>query len=146
MKAMDLAKMISSDNRLNNHFIGIFPIDLIPSQVDVNDFFIINSSPSDKEGTHWLVLYKNSQTSYEFFDSFGYSPNFYKLYNFANFLKDYKFCYQNKQIQSVYSIKCGLYCLFYASLKVSGHSMVNIIEKFSTNCIHNDKILIRMLY
>ena len=87
MKAMDLAKMISSDNRSIHHFIGIFPVDLILSHVDVNDFCFIKSSPSDKKGTHWLVLYKNLQKSFEFFDSFGYSPSFYKLYNFDFFLE-----------------------------------------------------------
>lgn len=60
----------------NQHFLGVFPSDELPDAVGKNQCLIINYSPNDKTGTHWVAMRNlNSNKPAEYFDSYGLAPD-----------------------------------------------------------------------
>ena len=58
---MDNLQLVENINRckhLKHRFRGVFPADLLCSSILKNDntFMIMNASPSDQPGTHWLLF------------------------------------------------------------------------------------------
>ena len=58
MDNLQLVEIINRCKHLKYRFRGVFPADLPCSSVLKNDntFMIMNASPSDQPGTHWLLF------------------------------------------------------------------------------------------
>ena len=58
MDNLQLVEIINRCKHLKHRFRGVFPADLPCSSVLKNDntFMIMNASPSDQPGTHWLLF------------------------------------------------------------------------------------------
>ena len=58
MDNFQLVEIINRCKHLKHCFRGVFPADLPCSSVLKNDntFMIMNASPSDQPGTHWLLF------------------------------------------------------------------------------------------
>ena len=97
---------------VHTYLRGIVSIDKIPLRLKKSEFVIINQSPSDHNGSHWFLLTKDIEGSYEVFDSLGIDRN--KEILMKEYLPD-KFCviynvspYQRKDTNS-----CGCFVLYY---------------------------------
>ena len=97
-------------------FIGVFPLDKIPSVLPKKGAnFIVNTHTHNLPGEHWLaVSYKNGGIVYAF-DPFGF---FYpKLFKQSLHRYGKKISYNNIQFQEVNEKTCGDYCLGWLILK-----------------------------
>ena len=115
-----LVNAIDSDPVSKFCFQGCFASNEIP-KIQKNKFVILNTHPSEKQGEHWTVLFRENENLYEFFDSLGQPP---KNYFFQNFPSKYNF---NKiMIQNPFEDTCGYFCLYYIFFKCRGKKLNNI--------------------
>jgi hypothetical protein len=125
---------------------GVFACDQL-NHIRSDQFaFIFNSDTSEKDGTHWLALFKDSDSSIvDFFDSFGKPIQYYANSKFIlNFVKNKATSVNrsNLQIQSNWSEDCGQHCLFFLINRVQGSTFQEILLRFSkTNLDKNDEIV-----
>ena len=86
---------------------------------------VINTQPSNMPGEHWVCLWFNSGKSVDFFDSFGQTPEKYKIIikNVSN--------YNYKILQSNDTTVCGHYCIWYILLRASGVTHKNTVRHMS---------------
>ncbi len=133
LNTLQLINLIKNDNITSKIFLGVFPQDRLPSTFKYPSCFIFNNEPSFMSGEHWLACYvfKNNQAI--FFDSYGNSPNFFRLDNYFN--KNFELIhYSNKRLQGNSSY-CGYYCvlfLLYASRNML-HQFFNEFNNIKTN-------------
>ena len=73
-----------NDSYARQYFIGVFPIDLLPSIDSFPCSFIFNTHTSNKPGEHWIGVFYDKKQNCSFFDSFGFSP---KDYGVESYLK-----------------------------------------------------------
>ena len=117
--------------------LGVFPSDLIPAHMERYPIcFIANTDPSSLPGQHWVAYYFDSELEYEFFDSYGYPPDYYSLpYSSPSIFNVHS-------LQSNTSAVCGQFCLYYLNSKARGSDMKSIIHSFSlSNKTWNDKFV-----
>jgi len=75
--------------------------------------YIINLQDSyDGSGTHWVALYLNKKIAI-YFNSFGISIPTVILNFVRRFDKNIKIIYSIDQIQTMKSIFCGYYCIYF---------------------------------
>lgn len=87
---------------------------------------IVNTSPSNKPGSHWCAYYFESPYHIEFFDSFGKPPYAYGFNLNAHHWNKIKF-------QSPKSSVCGAYCLYFLYYSSLGLSLGEIQSMFYSN-------------
>lgn len=135
----------SVDIKRNNQFLGVYSRDNLPNQCKPNTSLILNLDNENGPGTHWVCIYNGSPDAIEYFDSYGFPPpeeviNYMKKCN-----KD--IAYSTSQLQSLNSVMCGYYCMYYINERANGKSMYDIIYDFkqlyndTTN--HNDPQLLK---
>ena len=107
----------------------------LPVINDYSSFFISNSDPHYKIGSHWMCFYAISSKKFEFFDSFGRAPY---ILSHLKYLKNKTVSYNDKCIQHPLSLNCGLYCIYYMIMKHKGLSLGDIQSIFSNDLIAND--------
>ena len=93
------------------NFMGVFPLDKIPKNIQTPANFIVNTHTHNLPGEHWLAIsYQNGGIVYAF-DPFGfYYPPMLKY--FLNKMKRTKPVIYNKiQYQDIHEKTCGLYCI-----------------------------------
>ena len=56
-------------------FIGVFSSDTMPYKPKKNSSMIVNYSPSDISGTHWIGMRNLNTANVEFFDSYGFDAD-----------------------------------------------------------------------
>lgn len=97
-------------------FLGVFPLNKIPSSIRAPCNFIVNTHTHNLPGEHWIaVSYQRDGRVYAF-DSFGlYYP--LSLQNYLQRLRRSGSVYYNKQqFQELYERTCGHYCLHMMSI------------------------------
>ena len=116
-------------------FDDVYSVDTLPTRP--HGLLVCNLDPSDRPGSHWVAIYVDSYGSRaEYFDSFGKEPN--------NTIKSYldrwskHWTYNCRQLQSVVSLLCGHYCIYFCMLRNSGLTMCEIVSTFSTDTAFND--------
>lgn len=132
--------------------IGVFSLNQLPSIAEskTSAAYIINLDPSDKPGSHWVVLYFPPSPHHpEYFDSFGLfppPPPIEQLINSHLLLFPDKSCtpaylYHDNMIQSPCTITCGLYCLAFLYCRILTElSYTHFLRLFSPNQpLHNDR-------
>ena len=134
-------KPLSTEEIINYYygiprFIGCFPNDGLPKKLPVNKGLIMNLHTADKDGSHWVCLYRDKQCYY-FYDSYGVPPtdSILKLKGKA------KCCYNNTQLQPLESIACGTHCIYILDKMFSGVSFLNAVYSLDIDPQKNDKIL-----
>ena len=171
--------LVSIDkNKYPLNFLGVFPLDHYPFSSVLNEpshlphpmlsstitskrkafFCIVNSDTSNKPGSHWLASFLDYSLSIpylEFFDSYGFSPNIYKL---PLPIDHPLFSYNHIQLQSNLSTVCGHYCLLFLYLRAIAfiskpnqsphenfHSVIKSLEGIANTSAQRDKILPHIL-
>ena len=145
MDGEQLAYLIKSDFKLKQIFVGIYPRDLLPKTIRKRPaIIIINTDVSSGPGQHWVVVYLGLSSA-EYFDSYGLNVQSLDILTFIHNHSS-KYVYNDRVIQHIFSLKCGLYCLYYALKKARGANMVSILKPFKiTNPRYNEKVLIKLL-
>ena len=139
MNGAQILEVVKADRFLTPVFLGIFAANEIPKHLQAEQLCIVNCCDSQLPGKHWISLFMGSGEKLEFFDSYGQHPNFFKFYDK---LPHHKLLLYNKnQLQTLGSNTCGLYALLFCFKRCRGHSMRNIVAKFSTNTLINDDII-----
>ena len=135
MNTLQIKKALEQNRFTKKNFCGVFAADELPKTVDTFPCgFIANTDPSTKPGTHWVAFYFPSHEKGEFFDSYGYPPEYY-----GKSFKFYKLeTWNSRKIQSSWSEVCGQYCIFYLYHKSRGCSMNKIVNMFTDNTSLND--------
>jgi len=102
-------------------FSGVYGSDEIWRTYKKNSCIIVNYSPIGSKGSHWIGIRNiNSKSPIEYFDSYGYRPDFDDKIlglktRFREFLEKYNtsgypMVYNNFDLQAFGSDVCGEYC------------------------------------
>lgn len=124
-------------------FKGVFPCDSLPNQFSLPAIFIINLSPHNEPGSHWVSIYISPNRNAFYFDSFGFSiKNEYIL----RFLREQaiRVTFNEKQLQHITSTKCGKFCCVFAIAILNKSSISSFMNKFSKNLFVNDIVIENM--
>jgi len=116
-------------------FLGVFAKDQIPDTRSLTHYpscFVANTDPSTKPGEHWVAIWIESPESCEFFYSYGIAPNCYGFVISCTTVNP-------KPIQSLNSVVCGYYCIYFLYCRSRGLSLTQIQNSFSfSNSEWND--------
>ena len=102
----------------------------------VNGVYIVNTDEASGKGKHWVVFNVRNRNTI-FFDPLGHPPTQYFSPERCDLLKP--FVINNKQIQSLQSKDCGLYCIVIAKMLAAGITVDYINSCFSRDLHRNDK-------
>lgn len=131
-------------SKLARFYLGTFAAD------EVNDkwrtegsypkFFIANTAPASKPGTHWIACIIRNRNMLEIFDSYGRT-----IRSYSSPLNDYAHRFSSRQEnahqwQALFSNVCGHFCLFYLYHRARGLTPLRIFHKLNKhNHIKNDR-------
>ena len=144
LNTRQLLELIQSDEKARKDFLGVFPLDKIPNRLKYPCSFIVNTDPSSKPGQHWLAFYFKKDRHCIFFDSYGNSPEFFKLKNFI-FKHSTSFSFNSKILQSNISSLCGYYCCLFILFISRGFKLVDFTACFNDSSVLNDMTLFNIL-
>ena len=139
MNSKNIEQAMLKDNFIKQKFIGVYPIDRIPLVLPPKSLTIVNLDPSDKKGSHWIVIHHITKGKIEHFDSLGNKPD-KKIHNLLT-ANNMTYKYNNKRIQNFFTDTCGLYCIYYSYYSARGRSMEEILNDFSSNLNLNELIV-----
>lgn len=101
---------------------------------------VINTSPSHiVDRGHWVCVIFWRRNYYEFFDSYGKKPEYYRLRLPTDAGFERKIA--SKDIQGYDSSVCGLYCIEYLVLRSRGYSVDYFHNLFNMERSRNDKLI-----
>jgi len=136
MDTLDLNKMLKH----NKIFLGTFPCDMLPKNVQYPLGIIVNTDTSTQPGSHWVAIFINSKGHGYYFDSFGLPPLQTAIKHFLNKNCIKGWCYNTFTLQDVTSDTCGIYAALYLEVRFQGHSHTKFLTLFSHDNKHNDYI------
>ena len=145
MNSLQIIKVLESDKYTKKKFLGVFARDELPIKIKYPSCLILNTDKRNGPGEHWLAIFYDENKNAEFFDSFGYMPDFYKLTTYLN--KTCKNWQANQQrIQGFFSKLCGLYCLFFLHQKCRNVTLQEIQNNFNKEKQDlNDDIVLKFI-
>lgn len=121
-------------------FCGVYAENTLPRRLKTYPCgFVVNTDPKSRPGQHWVAFYFSSPEKGEFFDSYGYPPEFYSPH-FTRLLNrnSKRWTFNPTPLQSAKTAVCGEYCVYYLVHRTRGVSMTSIVNRFSKNRISND--------
>ena len=62
------------DEKVQDHFYGVYSLDLIPQNLPNPSIIIVSLDYSTDKGSHWVVLHRVNNEIVEHFDSAGRQP------------------------------------------------------------------------
>jgi len=98
-------------------FLGAHAYDAIPPRPTHDHCLVVNTSPSQEAGDHWLAIAYKDGKMY-FLDSYGRSiADFSFSDDFRQTIREYvgstKVIHNNRWLQSLTSNVCGDYCIYF---------------------------------
>lgn len=131
------------EQKLCNQLFYVVPSDLLPSRFSLPAGFIVNLSPSNHGGTHWIAIYIDEQGHGTYFDSFAMLP---RVKTIQLFLRTHckTVTYNRTQLQSQHSGFCGEYAAMFLLNAFNGLGLRRFLKFFSTNLILNDMLIRKM--
>ena len=142
METSEFVKYFAKVPHLKKHFVGVFPIDKIPKTFKTKTFFVCNTDPSTKSGSHWIAFIKIQKGEFEIFDSLGTKVD--QLTPYFNFYEKTNFIYNTTPVQSKESILCGKFVITFIVQRMLNQSIEfdELIEDvFSSDLLKNDSIV-----
>lgn len=142
MNTQQIGAILKANSLTKKKFQGVYAYDEIPKikRKDTKQFFVFNTDPSHKSGSHWVCAMINSKRGGKniFFDSYGYAP---KKHRFKSFLKN-NYTFNSKTLQHPLSSTCGQWCIFFILEKCKGKTLPQIVSKFDENWpLVNDTVM-----
>ena len=122
--------MIDCDPVLRQTILGVYAADQLPVGVGTYGF-IANTDNHGLPGTHWLAFFVQNNVI-ECFDSYGQSPGVYNT-KFSQWIQRHARSVRvnSSRLQSDWSNVCGLYCVYFLHQRLLGHTMAEIVARFS---------------
>lgn len=159
MDTSQISCVLSSVATTSDIFVACLPKDWLRDYADVVNnrvrkrkpsAFVVNTDPSDRKGEHWLALFVTSAGDSEWFDSYGFGPEYYDAALFDKFFKSIGVrgptWSNNFMFQSPISNVCGQYCIAYIFMRCMGMTPNNIISSFTTRfSTDNDRLVSDLL-
>src|SRR6266481_3355530 len=148
MDSTTIYEMAMSSGSLNN-FDGVFPADMLRKPKKYPSCFIANTDDSTRTGEHWVAFNFPDSETMEYFDSYGYTPYIYPLFNLyiVNIVKPVCVKFNEKSVQSKTSKMCGLHCLFFLIKRCENEPFTMIMDnEYSTNKCLNDCIVLEYFH
>ena len=121
----DITDLIQKCRKLKYKFRGVFAANNFPQKLRKNSFLIVNASPSNSPGTHWLLLC-NRNDKIIFADPLGQSINAYRVLHRRLYDSNAQICQFLEPIQSQNSELCELFCIYIAHVIFSVRQIVKI--------------------
>lgn len=139
MNSIEINQYIAH-HRKQNIFKGVFACDNLPRAFSLPAIFIINLSPKNQPGSHWISIYINEIGCCYYFDSFGFPPRVKEIVNFIRFHSKKTF-YNSQQLQHIMSKKCGKFCCVFVTTLLIRRTIQSLLKKFSSNLFINELII-----
>jgi hypothetical protein len=131
------------NEKINNVNIHVVPWDLLPQKFDLPAGFIINTSSSGEEGSHWVSVTIDEQRVGFYMDSYGRKPTVAAICKFLDkHTKYWKF--NSRQLQQEQSATCGKYSAMHIVSFSKGVRPENFIHDFTPNLYQNDEIIAKL--
>lgn len=128
------------DQPTKDAFLGVFPIDKLPTEVKRYPILlIVNTDTSNLGGEHWFALYISSQRRGEIFDSAAQPVDLRTrlwLNHFAHRWRRNHYVYQ-----SLFSPICGAYVLYYILNRLRYASMEEVLFPKELNAHLHDSFI-----
>lgn len=125
---------------LLKHFLGVFPIDKLPTTIRKKQFFVANLDPSYKDGSHWICFIRLNGIECEIFDSLGVQIN--NILPHISFTQKLTFVFNSTPVQALTSKLCGKFVITFLIERMLNQTMDfnDLLETiFSVNVIENDE-------
>ena len=138
MNTVQIFKTLRKFSR--NAFLGVFAANMLPRTIPIKRplLLVVNTDPISRPGTHWVAICIGRDSVGEYFDSLGQSPP----PAFVRFMNRHctRWTTNSKQLQSVISMFCGNYVVYFCYFRNRGYTMQTIVERFSNDTALNDMI------
>jgi len=142
MNTSQIQCCIDCSSLLSKSIIGVYAADQLPSFSNYDKQFpygfIANTDEHTKPGKHWCAFYFPNRLTVEYLDSYGMPIEYFNHY-FPEYVKKCSnVIFNSKQLQSVNSDVCGMYCLYFMIKRLNGVSFYDFINSFSNDLNFND--------
>ena len=146
MNTTALRQLLSHDAYIKPYFFGVHPVDQLPHHISYPCCLVANTDKSDSPGEHWVCLFIDESGEGDWFDSYGFGPEFYSS-TFQRFMAKHCRLYQfsTVQLQDVSTTVCGPYCIYFLYCRARGMSYDEILAQFTQNHIQNDKMVTKFI-
>ena len=134
LDAIELSRLINYDEVSKPYFEGVFAYDQFLSDTSRkkdkrNLIFVVNTDPSWKNGTHWLLVFVKGNKVF-FVDSLGFPPSHYGLEKKLQSFGRQIIHIDNINLQCQFSTACGAYCIYFSYHLSRGKSFEHILKMF----------------
>lgn len=103
----------------SRHFIGVYPLDMLPDNIRKPAAFVANTSDSSQRSGHWVAFYVPEKGSTQYFDSYGTIPLHPEFYTWLQKFNIHKELFFNKKrYQAENSPVCGFYTLVFLARRM----------------------------
>ena len=109
MESSEFIHFFNKVPHIQKHFLGVFPIDKLPTKMPIKTFLIANLEPSFMKGSHWIAFFKLQKHELEIFDSLGTKINY--IIPFLKFSTKLNLLYNETIYQSNDSKLCGKFVI-----------------------------------
>ena len=137
-KGMNSYFIMKRLERVEN-FCGVYSIDNLPVLQNYPAYLVVNLSPENSQGSHWIAL-RVEHSKIEVFDSLKLKKYPKELTDFFGDRKKYFY----KRIQSDSSFYCGFFVCFFVIFR-SLYSLKTTTSFFSKTLAENDQLLLNKL-
>ena len=145
MNTLEIDSILRDDRRTVKVFKGVYASDELPTRASTDSLFVCNTDPSDRPGTHWIVIYIDDKRKTDYFDTFGMAPTVKEIERFLNDNSaEWKF--NSEPVQEITSNACGHHCIFFAVHRCIGFDMNSIVNMYTKNKSFNDDIVKLFVY
>ena len=118
MRTEEIRSALRRHHVTTTYFADVYPFDLLPP-LRHGKAYIVNSQSSEKEGEHWMTIYRRHDGVVQFLDSYGLPP--------PKFLCQYKTVEYNGVRYQGIQPTCGLYCLLFV-LSIKKPELLNQLD------------------
>ena len=105
MNMLEIDAILRDDKRTAKVFKGVYASDELPARMSTDSLFVCNTDPSDRPGTHWIVVYVDDKRKADYFDSFGMAPMVKEIERFLNDSST-KWIYNTEPVQELNDVRC----------------------------------------
>ena len=152
MDTETLTDFMTRDLKTRRFFKGVFPRNLLPSQLESESLYVINLSAvtdtSEKEqgGSHWVLLSTLSSPYYSaYICSLGQKPTHKNIIDSLFSVSDC-IVYSNFKNQGDLTTVCGYHVVWTGAMLSRGHNLLDIMTSFFTESTYiNDHAVVEII-
>ena len=139
-----LQKALDADEETRRFQPKVIATDQLPDKLPQRFLFILNTDPTHKEGKHWVLAFRRSESKRPvFFDSYGMLPSKY----YKGWQKLDSFQCSTDDFQQLETTVCGDHCLYVGKRLAAGHSLDKILKSYSKDDQkHNDEKVFLLIH